>query len=60
MVTERKELKKLYAETQLSFENMDQEQRDNFKATKNEDKLGCQLSFINVMGGVFPALINVG
>ena len=27
---------------------------------KNEDKLGCELSFIDVMGCVFPALINVG
>ena len=27
---------------------------------KNEDTFGCELSFINVIGGVFPALINVG
>ena len=27
---------------------------------KNEDTLGCELSFISVVDGVFPAFINVG
>ena len=27
---------------------------------KNEDTLGCELSFISVVDGVFPTFINMG